>query len=324
MLKKTLSVLGLVYGGLAVAGTMGPVCAPGNVIVPCEANQWEFGVQALYLEPSHAHHLGVPVNTDANLLNSTFNTNWDWGYRLNGAFHFGTGSDFSLDWTHYTNDNNLGPYIGQYLQIVSPTAAIQNPAVYGLALEHRYDQVNLTMGQHVDMSARKHVRFYGGAQYAEMRIDGTSTYVVTNAQFLPSIGGGVRTFVNTDFSGAGPVMGIDYAYDLTPEFSVTANTSGSILYGNSRYNSATVYTNGLVVQSAYGNRRTIVPGFEAKLGANYACNMAYGQLNLVGGYQVTNYFDVLQAVSSPVTNEIYSSNYALHGPYFGVKWLGNA
>jgi hypothetical protein len=193
-----------------------------------------------------------------------------------------------------------------------------------LFLENRYDQVNLTLGQHVDMSVRKHVRFYGGAQYAKMRVDGTSTYVVTNPNFLPGIGGGVRTFVNTDFSGAGPVMGIDYAYDLTPDLSITANTSGSILYGISRYNSATVYNNGLVITSAYGSRESIVPGLEAKLGANYACNMAYGQLNLVGGYQVTNYFNALQARPSLTTGAILSSNYSLHGPYFGVKWLGNA
>jgi hypothetical protein len=289
------------------------------VTVPCESKKWELGVEALYLRPAYTALGYAPVPALTSNVIQHVEPDWNWGYRLEGSYQFDTGSDIAVNWSHYDADSRLGLYSGQYFQLGAGTL----PANYQLFLDNRYDQVNVLMGQRVDMGLLKKARFYGGVQYANIRVDGTSYFTITNPVFLRITGGGVKDLINTDFNGTGPVLGIDYAYDLTSDLSITANTAGSLLYGTSRYNFATAYVNGLVAASLYNSKKLVVPSLEAKLGAKYAYEMAYGVLNLEGGYQIVNYFNALQA--KPVsTGTLVSSNFGLYGPYFGVKWLGNA
>lgn len=329
MLKKTtLSFLFLACSGFATAGTMGtaPVCTPGDVTVPCASKKWDLGVQALYLRPAYTTLGYAPVSAlDSTAALQHVEPDWNWGYRLEGSYHFDTGNDITLNWSHYDVDSRLGVYSGQYLQLgvpgVFPTRVIASN--YQVFLDNKYNQVNLVLGQQVDMGLLKKARFYGGLQYADIRVDSTSYFTLTNPVFLAITGGGVKDFINTDFTGAGPVLGIDYSYDLTSALSITANTAGSLLCGTSRYNFSTAYVNGLVAASLYNSKKIIVPSLEAKLGAKYAYEMAHGVVNLEGGYQIVNYFNALQA--KPVTSStLVTSNFGLYGPYLGVKWLGNA
>lgn len=340
MVTKILSFLGMACSSLAIAGTMGPACVPGSVVLPCEASYWEFGVDALYLKPAYTSLAFAPqaaevvANTQgfAPITNITsfqrINPDWGWGYRLAGAYHFGTGVDLDLEWSHYDVDHKLGTYTGDYYQLFSAgrTATLALPVIpvettYGLSISNNYDQVNMVMGQAVHMGLRKNARFYGGLQYAAIRVDRTSTYNITEPLFLLLTGGSVQDFNSTDFKGIGPVIGIDYSYDLLAGLSITATTAGSLLYGSSRFDLTTAYGNGLVIAETYGNKRVVVTGWEAKLGANYGYAFLNGLFNLEGGYQVVNYFSPLEA--QPVfAGSLVKSNFGLFGPYFGVSWLG--
>lgn len=341
--KKILSFFGMVWGSFAMAGSMGPVCAPGAVTVPCEMTQWEIDIQALYLKPAYDPSLGFAPRSISQpaalaagfagaVTDSTgvqrINPNWGWGYRLEGRYGFSTGLDIDINWSHYNVNSHLGSFFGQYMQLIredSPSLIalplIPVEANYKLSLTNAYDQVNLVMGQMVDMGLRKHSHFYGGLQYVNIRVDNKSTFTVTDPLFLVITGGGVIDYISTDFKGLGPVVGIDYAYDLFSGLSITANTAASLLYGVTRLDFATAYANGLVVSPTYGSRRSVVTGLEAKIGANYAYAFASGLFNLQGGYQAVNYFDGLDAMPI-LLGPLAKSSFGLFGPYFGLSYRG--
>ncbi|MBL7481627.1 Lpg1974 family pore-forming outer membrane protein [Legionella bononiensis] len=325
MIKKTtLAVLGLAASNFAAAGTMGPVCTPGNVTVPCEARLWDIGVQALYLRQVYDADKAYQHDTLPFRGFREVNNEWDWGYRLEGSYHFNTGNDATVTWVHYQNDSNRDGFVG-LIPFSQQFAPLSSP--YRIEDDTYFDQVNLVLGQHADFGLVKNMRFYGGLQYANINDKANSYFYRSPAQLVRLGIDAVYQYEKTDFKGVGPVVGIDYSYDITSAFSVTANGAGSILYGTSRFNYGYVGTPlGAVLLDRYGTKKAIVPSLEAKLGLNYAYAMAQGVLNIEGGYQVMNYFNALQTVGIGgfTTVRANSSDYGLYGPYFGVKYVGNA
>ncbi|RUR12094.1 Lpg1974 family pore-forming outer membrane protein [Legionella sp. km772] len=306
MLKKTfLAVLGLTANGLALAGTMGPVCAPGNVTVPCEAKLWSFGVDALYLNMNNGDFRGY--ESSAPLFNR-IDDEWTWGFRAEAAYQYSTGNDAAISWIHLTNLNH------QFLPV--PATGIPSEQ---LDNESRFDQVHAVLGQHVSASATNKIRFYGGLSYAQ--IENNRTFYNVAFALLPGLSN--RTD-NSYFNGVGPVLGIDYSYYVSNDLSLVANGATSLLYGSTH---ASAWTSPYAfipvnLNTQYASKKTVVPGFEAKLGVNYAYGMANGTLNLEGGYQAIQYIAPLQAF--PSSTSIRTSDFGVYGPYFGLKYVGNA
>lgn len=319
--RTTLAILGMSISGFAAAGMYGtppaPTCTPGDVTVPCEAKMWDIGIEALYLKPIYDADKAYGFAPSSFSDYKDVDNDWGWGYKLEGSYHFSTGNDITLNWLHYDVDSDNGLFNGFF---PFPIVGLV-PANFDHSFTNKFDQVNAVMGQHVDMGMRKNARFYGGLQFADIRVNTSLAYNVVSP-VIALLTSGVFGSQNTDFNGVGPVIGIDYSYDLTDNFSITANTAGSILYGTSRYNDATFFGNNLVVFTRYGAEKIIVPSVEAKLGANYAYQTTQGTLNIEAGYQVINYFNALQHINPFIPGlKIRTADFGLYGAYAGLKWV---
>ncbi len=308
-LKQTAAaVLALGIGSSAVyAGTMGPVCTPGNVTVPCERTAWDFGVQALYLEPVYSGDFGYRDFTDNGVSRHyrDFDADWGWGFKLEGSYHFNTGNDLNLNWYHMNKKSNY-TYAGSFITVDGTPLAISGAS----RLEPKWDAVNLEFGQHVDFGEFKDIRFHGGVQYARIEHD------LNAVVFSPTVG--TRYGVSeTKYNGFGPRVGADMTYNFGNGFAVYGNSATAILIGDSKFSSVG-YT-ALANSGVSGSKTTIVPELEAKLGAKYQYAMAQGDLTLDAGWMWVNYFNA-QHIIDDVVRE---TNFAIQGPYVGLKWVGN-
>lgn len=310
MLKKTtFAVLGVVISFAASAGDMGVTkCTSGNVTVPCASTNWDLDIQGLYLQPVYGRNLSY--GRSHNEFKS-INADWNWGMHLEGSWHYNTGSDISVNWSHLKTERDQGHFDGRYWEL-TPTGHTLTNSPFVLSMGNKFDQINVVEGQRINAGLLSKARFYGGLQYGRIQV-----YPSARFERPAAIGGNVTSTLDTTFNGLGPVIGIDYSYNLPHGLSLTANSAVSLLYGASKMNASTWLQNNLVVASLNGSRRLMVPSLETKLGANYAYEIAEGILNFEGGYQALNYFNVLQTGFA-------NSDFGLYGPYFGLKWLGNA
>jgi hypothetical protein len=315
-LKKTMVAV-LALGSSAVfAGSMGPVCSSVNVTVPCESTAWGFGADALYLQPATTagEYNFVAQNGQGRYVN--FPNKWAWGFKLEGSYHYGTGSDTNLNWYHVNKAATKSFTAAGY---TSPTFGLLGAGTTASAsLDPKWDQVNLEFGQHVDFGENKSIRFHGGVEYA--RVANSATYTLTNTTVMNAV-----STANPTYNGFGPRVGADMNYDWGNGLGIYANGAGAMLVGTSKQNNSAAWTGSFAVPgSAYSSfsQTTIVPELEAKLGIKYDYAMAQGDLTLDVGWMWINYFNSSSSQLSTGV-DVVSGDFGLQGLYFGLKWLGN-
>ena len=314
-LKKT-AVAVLALGSSAVfAGSMGPVCSAVNVTVPCESTAWDFGAKALYMQPSLNSNVGGGVLDAA----TSHNPNYNWGFQIEGSYHFNTGNDLNLNWYHISKSSSkafgarpattvaLGPFLGT--ETITPVSAASS-------VDPKWDMVNMEFGQHVDFGDNKAIRFHGGAEYARLANQVSRSGEATLAGTLASGTYTNAMTYNPTYNGFGPRLGADMAYGFGNGLGIYANGATAMLAGTSAFTST--HTDSLGnTNSNSQSRTTIVPEIDAKLGATYTYAMAQGDLTLDAGWMWVNYFNVHE------NNDSVRSDFGLQGPFIGLKWLGN-
>lgn len=305
------------YG--AYAGSVGEACQTEQVGLPCKNNVWHVGAQALYLQPSYndknANYIGEIVdNINDNNTYTYFVDNqqsWRWGFKLDVAYEYSAGKDLTADWYH----------LGKNAQ----TQTFDEIAIYGfgdvinsvLTTTPQWDALNIELGQQVNFGLFKNIRFHGGVQYT--RISTNVSLTGTNENDNSSYQGSD----NSSFSGFGPRIGLDMAYNLFSSINLYADTSIAGLVGSSKITKV-ILTGGDNGgrQDISGSHTTLVPALELKAGAQLSTAMFDGVTTLDVGYLWVNYFDA-QTLYVETTRGNDDADFGIHGPYVGLKWVGS-
>ena len=322
-LKKT-AVAVLAFGSSAVfAGTMGPVCAPGNVTVPCEHSAWAFGAKALYLQPSYSNfgYDGAVEVEGAASPDDKFHSidpRWGWGFMIEGAYSFNTGNDLNLNWYHWNRTTNSTlPVEGFHV----PEGEFEG--IGKTSFKPRWDAVNLEFGQHVDFGVGRFVRFHGGVQYARINTEAkiaASGDLDPGNLVLDGVGAGELTMT---YNGFGPRFGADMVYGFGNGLGIYAKAAGALLVGPQGFTETIVADIEGVVSSLKqsGSFNVVVPEVESKLGATYTYSMAQGDVSLDIGWMWVNYFNAQHnGIRDAITQQ---TNFAVQGPFVGLNWMGN-
>lgn len=281
-LKNTAIAVLALGSSTVLSGTMGSVCTPGSVTVPCESTAWEFGGHALYLQPVHSGPFAY-LGAVGGIFND-IDAGWDWGFALEAAYHYNTGNDIKVNWSHVN-------FVADHFVTAADLRHY----------ETTWNEVNVELGQRVDFSPTNTLRFHGGIQYAHIN---------------SSINRGLLTTgFNSDFNGFGPRAGLDMNYGLGNGFGVYAKGATALLVGTSSFADL------MIANTLSGSRTLVVPEFEAKLGANYTYTLAQGDLTLDAGYM---WFDYLNVHHNTATTAgiVHDGSFAASGPYVGLKYIG--
>lgn len=327
-LKKT-AVAVLALGSSAVfAGSMGPVCTPGMVTVPCARTAWDFGAQALYLDAgtSIGDYIGHVVNSDSSSTAVKPSNTWSWGFEIEGSYHFNTGNDVNLNWYHIDHSKNVLRTLGagqEFAPIWYGSTTNTGRLISGVSanVSHQWDAVNLEFGQHVDFGEFVNTRFHGGLSYLHLLRNETIQGTPVAPTTIPT----QRLNSNLSYNGVGARLGADNFYDWNNGFAVYAKGEMALYAGQSKTtaNASTPYvtfipglTSTFPVGQFSGSTTKVVPELGAKLGGTYTYAMAQGDLSFDVGWMWINYFNAID-------NTINAYDFNLQGVYFGAKWVGN-
>lgn len=309
--KTTLAVL-LISTSTTFAGSMGPVCTAGNVTVPCATTAWDFGAQALYLNPiygvGYGYLHGARISPNELRANER-NMDWDWGFKLEGSYHFNTGNDLNVNWYHLKSESNqtlVGTFNAYRVTEFNSQGSVQTNLLW--------DAVNAEFGQHVDFGESKDIRFHAGVQYVRLKVSIPANYILFlgTPDATPASG-----YDEDSYTGFGPRIGADMTYNFVNGFSIYGNAATALLIGESKYRYSLTDINGTFIES--GSKKAIVPEVEAKLGVKYAYLINPGDLIFDAGYMVNQYFEPFGYFQQTTKRQ---SDLGFHGPYLGVKWLG--
>lgn len=347
LIKISLAMLSLpaaMNAFAALPGTTDPTAVNMAVSSP---KLITLGVTGFYLKPSdtnsdtaYASVAITPTNTNANATLFSPETNYDWGYGVNLGYQFAN-SPYDINVSYYNYDSGkyqssvVEPQSVNQAEDIGPDSDIVGVVAYDAATEsseYTINQVDLTLGKYVNYGCRVRLHPNVGLRYAKVDRELNSLYVLNPS--TRSFFGTTTYKEDSDFSGLGPVFGLDGSFYIGAGFGAVAHADYSLLLGTvdatvNELDELSVISQGTTAFPVNFNNEDndrIVQVTDLKLGGDYTYLFNQNNpanLTLEIGYQYSAYInpiDRLEAQSKTDLKDsdllgITTSNLGLHGPY---------
>lgn len=277
---------------------------PTLINVPEYPGGFVLGVTGLYLQPTDSHRdLDF---FELNGVQKNVSPGFDWGYGFNLGYIFPqTGNDIAISYWHLdTDDRNVLNFIDQG----------QQEQVTGKA-EYDINQVDLTAGQAINVGCRLILHPVAGLRYADLerKLGLLDTLInVSNPPFFSENR-------DSDFSGIGPLAGLDATYYLTQGLGLIAHVDSALLAGDIDSKATILQSGGgLSGQVIADNNLRMVTNVNAKLGADYTYmlnNAGNSYLTLTAGYQVSHYWNAVDKLFGIGSGSRETKDFGLNGPF---------
>lgn len=318
MWKQLLASVLCLAASTLQAASFSKTCEQGTVNVSCVQPGWGIGAEALFLQAGlpnldyvgSTHKRKSYYGIKENYIRKGFE--YGAGFKLQAFYHVQNGKDVNVNWYHYnhTTVQSLPSRINVY--------DVNFGGKVRLTLKPRWDAVNFELGQRFDFSTSGSLRLHGGIQYANIKMDN----IVTGTRV--ALFNGKQRVNNSYYYGVGIRIGGDYSWHMTQGFAIYTNAAGAILKGRHEFKrSITLNTEtprGTYLDKNHGFSNASIAELEGKLGASYTRPLAHGVLDVVAGWMLVNYFDVLQIADSFHGGRTKESNFAVDGPFVGLSW----
>ena len=299
----------------SLAGSMGELCQPESVSVPCPQQMWDAGIRGLYLRPDTSAMMAYDTiynNRPEHVNWQSLEGDWGWGFQLQASYHFNTGNDLTAQWLHFDNTSSQ----------ILPTYYV---APVNIALNYQFsnklDQVNVMFGQKTLAGKKNTFRYAGGLQFVHIE-----NYWLNSQRFWNATNSGVGHYNQTrKFNGVGPLAVAGFDYELYPHFNLNLVSQMALLYGHAEAE-AWIFANNVQTSHSYSKMDHFSPSLEQLIGLSYVYPSSIGTFNLHAGYQWIYYFNSLlnfDRTIAPVFSTVTSNNQSYDGIEFGLHWTGN-
>lgn len=309
-LSLALAMLGLSSAGLAAFPA---ATDPTLISIPQLPGGFVIGITGDYLKPSvnngDLDYAQVLITSGINFTSDVAQVElgYDWGWGVNAGYIFpNTGNDINASYYQFDTDNTTGSItLAGSTPLITPFISVADGYNFAAPATAKIDlnQVDLTVGQFINVGCRLQLHPNVGFRYAEIERKLDSFFSLTN--LLGVVTNSLVDNNKSEFTGLGPLMGIDASYYIVDGVGLVAHADGALLVGDMDATAlVSPFSTIAVVAPTFSNIKfnatRIVPVVDAKLGANYTfvfnSNSDEG-LTLEAGYQFDHYFNAIDRLS---------------------------